>query len=249
MKRWLGAALVTLLAACGTTRADEQEAKAVIDKAIKAMGGEEKLSKVKAFSTKGKGTIVIDCNDIAFTFETTAKGIGQYHSAFEGEADGNKFTGATVIDGDKGWRKLDENIEELKAEELANEKRNAYLEITPVLLVPLKGKGFKLDVVGEEKVDGTPTTAVRVTGPDGKDFTLYFDKERGLPIKLNGRVVDWQGQEFTQDTTFEEYKEFDGIKVATKSKSKKDGDRYVEVDGMEFKRLDEVDPDTFAKPR
>jgi hypothetical protein len=88
-----------------------------------------------------------------------------------------------------------------------------------------------------------------VTGPDGKDFTIHFDKESGLPVKLSGKVTDSGGQEFTQDSTFEEYKEFDGIKVATKSKSKKDGERYVEVEGMEFKVLNEVDTDTFAEPK
>jgi hypothetical protein len=46
----------------------------------------------------------------------------------------------------------------------------------------------------------------------------------------------------------EDYREFEGIKVATKSSSKKDGERYVEVDGMEFKVLDKVEPDTFAEP-
>ena len=249
MKRFLGAALVAAVAACGTSRADEAAAKAVVDKAIKAMGGEEKLSKIKAFSTKGKGTIVVDGGEIAFTFETTAKGLGQFRSSFEGEVGGAKFSGATVIDGGKGWRKLDADVKKMEGDELGHEKRNAYLEVTPVLPVLLNGKGFKLDLVGDEKVDGKPATAVRVTGPDGKDFTLYFDKMTDLPIKLNGRVVDYEGKEFTQDSTFEDYKDFNGVKVATKSKSLKNGAKFVDVDGVEFKPLDDVDPDTFAEPK
>ena len=57
-------------------RADEKEAKATIDKAIKAMGGEEKLAGVKAFSAKGDAQILLEGNDYEFTFEMTELGIG-----------------------------------------------------------------------------------------------------------------------------------------------------------------------------
>jgi len=229
--------------------AGEEEARAVVDKAIKAMGGEEKLSKVRAVSTKGRGTITIEGNDIDFTYETTARGIAQYRSTFEGESDGKTFRGATVLDGDKGWRKFNDDTQVLEGEMLANEKRNAYLEIGPTLLLPLKGKGFKLDLVGEEPVDGKPATAVRATGPDGKDFTIHFDKESRLPIKVSGRVVDWEGDEYTQDTWLDDYKDFDGIKVAMKSRVKKDGANYIKSETTDFKVLDDVAPDTFAEPK
>jgi hypothetical protein len=245
MKRFLGAALVVILTVSGSARADEQAAKAVLDKGIKALGGEERLSKVKAFTLNGKGTIVLEGNDIPFSFQITAKGIEQYRSNYEGEAGGEKFSGATVVDGGKGWRKIGDEIQKLEGESLENEKRNAYLDVAPILLTLLKGKGFKLDLAAEEKA----TTGIRATGPDGKDFTVRFDKESGLPISLSGKVVDAEGQEFTQRTTFEEYREFDGIKVATKSSIKKDGEHYIEVEGMELKVLDKIDPDTFAEPK
>ena len=58
---------------------------------------------------------------------------------------------------------------------------------------------------------------------DGKDFTLYFDKESGLPVKLVATVVGFGGDEFTQETTFKDYEDFDGIKKATKADSKRNG--------------------------
>jgi hypothetical protein len=230
-------------------RADEQEAKSVVDRAIKAMGGEEKLSGVKAFSAKGKGTITIDGTDIDFTFEMTAQGIEKYRSSYEGEVGGNKFDGATVLDGDKGWKKAEQEVKKLTGENLATEKRNAYLDIVPILLVPLKGKGFKVDSAAEEKVGDKPASVVRVTGPEGKDFTLYFDKESGLPVKMVGEVADDEGQVEIHETTFEDYKEFEGIKVATRSSIKRAGKRFIEVERMEFKTLAEVEPSTFAEPK
>jgi hypothetical protein len=251
MKRFSRTALLCVFAAgLGyPSRADEKEAKAVIDKAITAMGGEEKLSKVKAFTEKGKGTITLDGSDIAFTFEMTAQGVERYRSAFQAEVDGNKFDGATVLDGDKGWRKLGEDTKKLEGDDLADEKRNAYIDVVPILMLPLKGKGFKVDSAADEKVGDKPAAVVVATGPDKKQFTIYFDKESGLPIRLTGRVVDSEGKEFTQDTTFEDYKEFGGIKVATKSRSKRDGEKYVDVEGIEFEVLDEAPPGTFAEPK
>jgi hypothetical protein len=229
--------------------ADETEAKATIDKAIKAIGGEEKLTGIKAFSAKGKGQITLEGNDYDFTFDMTAKGIDKYRSSYEVEVDGKKFDGVTVLEGDKGWKKEEGEVKKLDGEALAVEKRNAYLDVVPILIVPLKGNGFKLDSASDEKIGDKAVAVVRVTGPEGKDFTIYFDKESGLPVKMNGLVADGQGEEAIHETTFEDYKEFEGIKVATRSRIKRGDKRYIEIEGMEFKALVNVEPETFVEPK
>ena len=52
MKRFLGAVLVASLmsGSSSSIRADDQDTKAILDKAMKALGGEEKLSKATAAS-------------------------------------------------------------------------------------------------------------------------------------------------------------------------------------------------------
>ncbi|HLJ12156.1 MAG TPA: hypothetical protein VKU82_13265, partial [Planctomycetaceae bacterium] len=135
------------------TRADDKDSKAVLDKAIKALGGEAKLTKPQGFSWKIKGIISFGGNDNEFTSATTIQGIDRVHSQFEGEFNGNKFIGVTVLNGDKGWRNFGGMKMELDADALANEKRMIYLQVVPVTLVPLKGKGFKVETAGEEKVD------------------------------------------------------------------------------------------------
>ena len=87
-----------------------------------------------------------------------------------------------------------------------------------------------------------------MTGPDRKDFTLYFDKESGLPVKLVAKVVGFRGDEYTQETTYKDYKDFDGIKKATKVESKRDGEDFMKSEITEFKVLDKVDPKTFSEP-
>ncbi len=65
MKRFLGAAVVVVVFALAVNpaRADEKDATVVIDKAIKALGGEEKLAKARVLTWKVKGTLTIDGND------------------------------------------------------------------------------------------------------------------------------------------------------------------------------------------
>ena len=53
-----------------------------------------------------------------------------------------------------------------------------------------------------------------------------FDKESGLPVKQVAKVLGFQGQEYTAETTFADYKDFDGIKKATKIEVKRDGETF-----------------------
>jgi hypothetical protein len=251
MKRFFVAALVLGFLACQVTpaSADEKEAKAVVDKAIKAAGGEEKLANARALSWKVKGTITFNGNDGEITGQTTVEGLDHYRSEFEAEFNGNMVKGVVVLNGDKGWRKTGEETTELDADFLANEKRSVYLQLATVLLVPLKGKGFKLASAVDEKVGDKPVSVVKATGPDGKDFTLYFDKENGLPVKLVAKMIGFQGEEFTQESKYSDYKVFNGIKKATKIETKRDGERFIDGEVIEFKVLDKAEPDKFTEPK
>jgi hypothetical protein len=232
-----------------SSRADEQEAKAVIDKAIKAVGGEEKLTNARVLTWKTKGTITLNGNDGDLSGQTTAEGLDHYRAEFEAEINGNMVKGVVVLNGDKGWRKTGEETNELDAEILANEKRSAYLQVATALLVPLKGKGFKLESAADEKLGDKTASVVKATGPDGKDFTLYFDKESGLPVKLVAKMLGFDGAEFTQESKYSEYKDFNGIKKATKVETKRDGERFINGEVIEFKVLDKASPDAFIEPK
>jgi hypothetical protein len=229
-------------------RADEQAAKAVVEKGIKALGGEEKLKSVEAVSWKSKGKLTFGENETEFTTHSTAQGLDHYRSEFNGEFNGNPVKAIAVINGDKGWRKFGEQPMELDGDALANEKRRVYLYLIPATLVPLTGKNFKLDTVADQKVGDKPAAGVKATGPDGKDFTIFFDKESGLPVKLVATVVGFDGQDYSEEQTYADYKDFDGVKKATKIEAKRDGERFMSSELIEFKVEQKVDPKTFAAP-
>ncbi len=247
MKRLLGAMLAAALLS-GQARADDKDATAVLDKAIAALGGAEKLAKAGTATWKTKGTITLGDNDNPIKTATTVQGLDKHRAEFEGTFNGDEIKGVTVLVGDKGWRKFADNSMELDGDDLANEKRRAYLQAAATVL-PLKGKGFKAESVSEENVGHKPAVAVKMTGPDGKSFTISFDKESGLPVKLVATVKGFQGEDYTQETTYADYKDFDGIKRPTKTQSKRDGMKFVSVEVSEYKTLDAVPPGTFDEPK
>ncbi|HEV3022278.1 MAG TPA: hypothetical protein VGX76_07410, partial [Pirellulales bacterium] len=137
---------------------------------------------------------------------------------------------------------------EIEKEDLDIEKRLAFLQVVADTLVPLKGKGFQLEAAGEEKVGDADAVGIKVTEPDGKDFKLYFDKATGLPVKLVVKLA-LLGQEFTQETTYGSFRDFGGVKTATKIEAMRDGEKWLDAEVTDFKLLSQVDPAMFAEPK
>jgi hypothetical protein len=243
----LGVAGVVALV-CGVSgpmrAADAPDANAVIDKAIKAIGGEEKLAKAQGISSTSKGKFTFNGNENEVSLRWTAQGID--HS--RREIEGGFGKGVIVLAGNKGWRQFGDNKNEMEEAGVAGAKRATYLTVIPVTILPLK-KDFKLESIGTQDIDGKPAVGIKATGSDGKEFNLYFDAATGLPARLVAKVAGPQGTEFTMTTTFSDYKEMDGLQVATKVVNTRDGERFQDLQITEFKVLDQVDPKTFAEPQ
>jgi hypothetical protein len=250
MNRAIGAVGAAVLAfgLGGAAGADgDKDALAIVAKAVRAVGGQDKVGALKAMTWKAKGTITFGDADNPFTSETTVQDLDHFRREFEGEFGGNKFKGVTVVSGDKGWRKFGDNVMELDKDALANEKRTMYLHVVANTLVPLRGKHFKVEAAPAEKLD-KPAVVVKATGPDGKDFKLYFDKDSGLLVKQVAKVIGFMGDEYTQSTTFGNYQDKAGVKVATKIVSTRNGEKFLDQEITDFRSLAKVDPKKFAEP-
>ena len=116
-------------------------------------------------------------------------------------------------------------------------------------VLPLRTKNFKVESAGEEVINDKPATLLRVTGPEGKDFTIAFSKETGLPVRVVAKVEGIQGQETLQESNYSEYQPIDGIMRAMKVETKRDGQMWLKQEVTEYKVLDKVDANTFAEPQ
>ena len=113
MRRHIGAILAAFLlfAAGGPARADDQNAKSILDKAIKALGGQEKLSAAKNFMWKAKGTITFQGEDRDSNNQVTVQGLDHFRREFGND----QFSGVVVLAGDKGWRRIGDDQSDRKS--------------------------------------------------------------------------------------------------------------------------------------
>jgi hypothetical protein len=227
---------------------DASATSAVIDKAVEALGGKAKLAAIKAATWTSKGTITIGGTDAPFSATLAFAGHDRRRVEFETDFGGNAIKGVVVVNGDKGWRQVNGNTDELTGKDLANEQRNGWREWTAADVLLLKSAPFKTEPAPGADVNGKPSDAVKVTGPSGEPFTVYFDKASGLPVRLTATVTTFSGDDAAEEVTFSDYKDFDGIKKATKVETKHDGQRLLIAEVTKFKVLDKPEAGTFDKP-
>jgi hypothetical protein len=227
--------------------ADKTDPAVVIDKAVDAAGGRDKLAAVKAIAWSSKGTIAISGTDSPFTSHVVYQGPDKRRLSFEADIAGNPIKVVVVVNGDKGWRQVNGETEELSGDELARERRTGYLEWSTITLLPLKQPPFKIESAAETRVNDRPAAGVKVTGPDGQSHTLYFDNQTGLPVRLVATLTDFAG-EATHESTCSDHTDFQGVKKAKKISIKRDGQKFIESELTEFKVTDAPEASTFAKP-
>jgi hypothetical protein len=236
------------LAFAGAIRADDQaDAKAIIDKALKAMGGADKVAKFKAGSWKAKATGEEGGNKITLTTEATWQGLDKIRVDADAEFNGMTKKALFVINGDKGWMKHDEMVRDAPEGELPVIKEAFYALRMPHLLPGLKDKAFTLSPLGETKVNDKPAVGITVAHKDHKDVSVHFDKETGLPVKSEVRVTNPGGKEFAIEYVYSDFKETDGVKHPMKITIKADREEVV-VEVNEIKAKDKVEESEFAKP-
>ncbi len=236
-------ALVVSVFVSGSGRmvsADEKDVEAILDKAIKALGGEDKLTKIKAVAWKGKGKMIVgDNQEHEFTSQTIAQGLDHFKSELEVEGVfGRQLRMLSVLNGDKVWLSVG-GMAMQPDHALAGLKRSAYLTLIPLTVVRLKGPGFKVQAAGDEQVEAEPAFVIKVTCPDGSDMAISFNKNSGRPVKVAGKVFALDDREVMQETIFGAYKNFGGIHVATRLEVKIDGKPYRRQELTEFKILDD----------
>src|SRR5262249_20251507 len=104
----LMAALGVVLGTAGPARADERsDAEAVLDKGIKALGGEANLTKFKPARWKAKGKLHVGDETADFSGEWALQAPDKFRVALEVTGKQGTLKQVRVLNGDKGWIKID----------------------------------------------------------------------------------------------------------------------------------------------
>jgi hypothetical protein len=239
---------VGLLLGSIRARADEQaDAKALLDKAMKAMGGQAKLAKLNTASAKGKLAGSPDGAEITVDFDGIWQGTSQHRANLEVQHDGKNFKGVLVVNGDKGWLKKEDNTEDAPDGVASFIQNIFYAGRMPQLLPSLTDKAYKLTLTGEIQVGTQAALGLSISHEGHKDVSLFFDKDKGLPIKSEIRLADPRGKEITVEYHYSDYKDYGGVRLCSKIAFKLD-DKDFTIELSDLKALDKVDDGQFDRP-
>lgn len=241
MLRMVGLVLVLAIGA-SSVRADDA-ASAIIEKSLKAVGGEKNFAKHRAATWNETGTYYGMGQGLPYTGKYSVQLPNQFRMEIQGAF-------VIVVNKDKGWTQAGGETKEMTKEELLEQQESLHGSWVGSL-APLREKKYKLTSIGEFKVDERTTVGVRVSTEGRRDVELYFDKETGLLAKLDQRVKapELGGKEVNQEAIYKDYREVEGAKIAMKFSVKRDGKQFVEAELKDYKAAGKLDDSVFAEPK
>ena len=234
-----------------TTGAFAQDrARAIVEKAIQAQGGEANVAKLRTMRIKVEGTtaLIPGQPDLPFTIEDTWQMPKRYKTTSTFRLMGRQLIQTQVLDGDRGWIRIDGQSQDLPKEAITEMSEQKYAEDLDRLAF-LKARGIQLSALDELKVDGRPAVGVIVKSAGHRDVKLYFDVASGLLVKREHRVLDpSSGGEVLQEVIFGDYQPEDGLKHYKKITAYRDGKKVLEAKVTEIEFFKNLGEKVFARP-
>jgi hypothetical protein len=247
--RWLCAAITAALHV-PVAMASDDAARSVVEMAIKAQGGADKVAKLRVMRIKVEGTMSLVPGQpaIPFVLEDWWQMPDQYKTTSRFELGGKKMNQTQALDGASGWVQLDGVTQDLPKEAVAEMREQKYAEDLDRLGF-LADKGINLTALGESKVSGRAAAGVLIKSKGHRDVQLWFDKESGLLVKREHRVLDGgTGKEVAQEVVLSDYRETGGVKHYRALTAYRDGTKAIEAKVREVEFFDKLDKKVFAKP-
>jgi hypothetical protein len=225
------------------------EVREVVARAIKAHGGLDTLTKFKANATKEKGKFYGLGEALDFTSESWYQLPDRLGVKVKSKVGDQEFAFTQVVNGNKGWIKLGDSTNELDRDMLTEAKEQMN-SATITHLACLNDKDYKLSPLGEVKVGDRPAIGIRVEHKGYRYVNLFFDKEKGLLLKMETRGKDPMrgGEEFTSTNEYGDYKKVEDMMIPHKITIQRDGNPYVEAIVTEVKISEKLDDSVFDKP-
>jgi outer membrane lipoprotein-sorting protein len=197
------AAALLLLAAPGAFAYTAAELAA---KNVEAKGGIDKLNAVQSLRMSGKLLVNGGTVELAYTMLLERPRAIRYEAQLQG------LTHVQAYDGSQAWqinpfqgRKDPEKLSADDAKALGEDAADFM-----GALVDYQAKGYKLDYLGTEDIDGTEAHKLRVTRANGDVTYVYLDPDYFLEIRTVNRRIE-HGIPNETVTDYGDYEKVDGV--------------------------------------
>jgi len=216
-----------------------QDLRQVVEQALAAAGGAERLAKLKAQTWRSKIRQVQE--DPVVETET------RYAVEWPDKLRTERADGVTVVrEGNRGWTRKEGQVLELVGDQLLFLKEDMWINSLRTLL-PLRDPEARLQTVPEVAVDGRPTIGMRVSIKGHRDVVLLFDKETLLLAKAEyrSRGLSEPGKLQVIEAFFSDYREVSGTQVPGLVLISRAGEPFLEIENFDIERLEKLDRKQF----
>ena len=175
-------------------------------KNVDARGGSDKVNAIQSLRLSGK--LLVNGGTVELAYSALIK---RPHS-IRNEAQLQGLTLVQAYDGTQAWQinpfQGRKDPEKLSADDAKGLGEDAN-DFTGVL-VDYEAKGYKLDYLGTEDIDGTEAHKLRVTRPNGDISYVYLDPDYFLEIRVVNRRIE-HGVPNETITDYGDYEKVNGV--------------------------------------
>ncbi len=209
------AAALLILAAPGAFAYTASELAA---KNVAAKGGIDKLNAIQSLRLSGKLLVNGGAVEIGYILLVKRPDAIRYEAQLQG------LTQVQAYDGTQAWQinpfQGRKDPEKLSADDAKGLGEDAVDFAGP--LVDYQAKGYRLDYLGTEDIDGTEAHKLRVTRPNGDLTYVYLDPDYFLELRTVNRRIE-HGIPIETITDYGDYEKVSGVYLAFAQESYQKG--------------------------
>ncbi len=214
----------------------------VIQKYTSAMGGLDAFNKVT--SAKMTATVTVQGNDLPLTTQI----INGKAMRTDVDVMGQSIT--NVYYNGKGW-KINPFAGATTATEVTGAELNDFKAQASLVnhLMDYKARGHKVELLGQEDVDGIKTFKINLTSKDDGKITTFFINTTDYMLNKSIAKQDMMGQEAEVETYYTDIKDVNGLKFSM-TRTKKIGGQDFQL--IKFDKIElnvPIDEKIFAMPK
>jgi outer membrane lipoprotein-sorting protein len=228
--------------------AQAQTADEIIDKYFTQIGGKDKWKAVTSMKTTGKAK----AQGMEFPVVMSQKAPNKMKLAITFQ--GKEMT-QPAFDGTTAWTTnfMTMKPEKMASEDSENMKDEAQIE-DPFL--DYKAKGYKVELDGKETIEGTECHKIKLTRKpvkvEGKDeenvYYYFFSVADNVPILSRTTIKKGQAKGMTQETSYSDYQEVNGLFIPFTIAQKMNGQQVFAMTAEKVEINAAIDDKTFAFP-
>jgi hypothetical protein len=242
------------LAVTATVQGGDDDVTQLIDRALKAHGGAERLAQPRAYivvvemTSKSKRAPAGVSSRATHSFQPP----NQYRLEEDAMRGGRPSKYIEVYNGNRGWTKRD-GVLQAMAPKTAAQPPDVQQGFGYKFILCLRDRNNTATALGVSNLGGTAAFGVKITHPLGRgseERRLFFDMETGLLLKSELHARLSTGGELASEQSWADWRVIDGIAVPHRVTNaiRDAGGTVHERVFTDFKFADKLEPKLFDRP-